>query len=174
MEIITIPLKGALAHKDSTGKEEVIGANDVQVMSAGTGLTHSEYNHSENNLVNSLQIWVLPKEKNIVPRYDQKTFPGEERQNNWQVLVSPNKNTGSLWINQDAYLNRATVSQSTEIFYEINSKNNGVYLFLIDGNIKVAGEVLKPRDAIGIYGVEKISIKTSVESDILIIEVPMN
>lgn len=174
MEIVTIPLQGELAHKDSTGKEEVISANNVQIMSAGTGLIHSEYNHSQTNIVNSLQIWVLPKEKNIVPRYDQMSFKIEERKNKWQFLITPHKNNGSLWINQDAYFSRALITENSVTLYKLHSENNGIYIFLISGNIETAEESFKQRDAIGIYDTDRISIKANEESDILIIEVPMN
>jgi quercetin 2,3-dioxygenase len=174
MEIVTIPLKGELAHKDSEEHEEVIRPGEVQIMSAGSGLTHSEYNYSNQESVNLLQIWVFPKEKNIQPRYDQKFFNPKERQNKWQQLVSPEKNNGSLWINQDAYFSMTTAAENSEIRYEIKSKNNGVYLFLVEGEIEVEGDILNRRDAIGIYETDQILIISKKESDILIIEIPMN
>jgi redox-sensitive bicupin YhaK (pirin superfamily) len=173
MEIVTIPLKGALAHKDSQGHEEVIRANDVQIMSAGTGITHSEYNHSDQEIINLLQIWVFPKEKNIVPRYDQKTYDQKERKNNWQLLVSPEKNNGSLWINQNAYFSRATIAERSDISYSLNSKENGIYLFLVEGEIEIAGDNLYKRDAIGFTDTDQITINSIKGSDILIIEIPM-
>lgn len=174
MEIVSIPLQGQLAHKDSQGHEEVIRPNEVQIMSAGTGIVHSEYNYSQEEIVNLLQVWIFPKEKNIAPRYDQKTNEPKERKNKWQQLVSPEKNNGSLWINQDAYFSRSTSSENSQITYKIKSKNNGIYLFLVEGEIEVDGKILNKRDAIGIYETDQIQIISKKESDILIIEIPMN
>lgn len=173
MEIVTIPLKGELAHKDSTGNKEVIHPNEVQIMSAGSGLTHSEFNNSKTDEVNLLQIWVFPKEKNIKPRYDQKVFEQADRLNKIQTLVSP-KDDNALWINQDAYFSRTDLEKGKEVDYELNTKKNGVYIFVIEGKIEIDGDILLKRDAIGIQETDKINIKAEVKSELLIIEVPLN
>jgi hypothetical protein len=174
MEIVSIPLSGELAHADSTGTEQVLKVNEVQLMSAGSGLTHSEYNHSENDDVNFLQIWVFPKEKNIKPRYEQKKFEPAERKNKIQFIVSPDKANNTLWINQDAYFALSEPGEGSVIEYKIHHKGSGLYLFVIDGSIEIAGEKLDKRDAIGLEDIDNIKIKALKDSYILLIEVPMN
>jgi redox-sensitive bicupin YhaK (pirin superfamily) len=174
MEIVTIPLKGELAHKDSAGHEEVIRPNEVQIMSAGSGILHSEYNHSKEDIVNLLQIWIFPKEKNIQPRYDQKYFDPLERENKWQLLVSPNKNNGSLWINQNAYFSRTSLQEDAKLDYIFHEEGNGIYLFLIQGHIKINEENLQHRDAVAISDTDKAEIEAQKKSDILVIEIPIN
>lgn len=174
MEIISIPLKGALAHKDSTGTEKVINTGDVQIMSAGSGLNHSEYNASKTEEVNFLQLWIFPKEKDITPRYDQKTYSAADRVNKFQTVVSPEKDNGTLWINQDAYLSLGIVHKGNIAEYAINKKGNGVYAFILSGTAEIAGTVLESRDAIGIEDTDKITVKAEEDSEILMIEVPMN
>jgi redox-sensitive bicupin YhaK (pirin superfamily) len=173
MEIVSIPLRGELAHADSTGTEEVLKVNEIQLMSAGSGLTHSEYNHSASDDVNFLQIWVFPKEKNIKPRYNQKKFNPEERKNKIQFVISPDKSDKTLLINQDAYFALSELHASNEIEYNIQHKNNGLYVFVIEGSIEIAGEKLEKRDAIGLEEIESINIKALTDSYILLIEVPM-
>jgi redox-sensitive bicupin YhaK (pirin superfamily) len=173
MEIITIPLTGELAHKDSTGNKEVIRKNEVQIMSAGSGLTHSEFNNSKTDEINLLQLWVFPKERNIKPRYDQKVFEPADRQNKIQTLVSP-KDENALWINQDAYFSRADIDKDVEVEYDLNTKKNGVYVFVIEGKIEFDGELLSKRDAVGITEADKIKITAKEKSEVLLIEVPLN
>jgi redox-sensitive bicupin YhaK (pirin superfamily) len=173
MEIISIPLKGALAHKDSTGNEHVINTGDVQIMSAGSGLYHSEYNASKKDEVNFLQIWVFPKERDIEPRYEQKAFDTAGRKNKFQTVVSPEKNSGTVWINQDAYFSLANLDKDVNVNYGIKHNGNGVYIFVLEGAIEVAGEKLEKRDAIGIEETDSIDIKAGENSEILVIEVPM-
>jgi redox-sensitive bicupin YhaK (pirin superfamily) len=174
MEIVTIPLKGSLEHKDSEGNHGVINTNDVQIMSAGSGLYHSEFNHSKSEEVNLFQIWVFPKEKDIKPRYDQKTFDPAERENSLITVVSPEKNNNSLWINQDAYFSLGKFDKGRELTYEIKKKGNGAYIMVIEGSITTVSESLERRDAIGIYDTDTIQIKFNDDSEILIIEIPMN
>lgn len=174
MEIVTIPLRGELAHKDNMGTAEVIRKNEVQIMSAGTGITHSEYNHSRTQEVELLQIWVFPKVDDIQPRYEQKVFNPAERKDRFQVLVSPDKTEGALWINQDAWFSMAEGTEGSVLNYTINKEGNGVYLFLISGSVEVAGETLKDRDAVGIYETDRIDIKVLNNASILLIEVPMD
>ena len=173
MEIVTIPLTGELAHKDSTGNKEVIRKNEVQIMSAGSGLTHSEFNNSKTDEINLLQLWVFPKERNIKPRYDQKVFEPADRQNKIQTLVSP-KDENALWINQDAYFSRADIDKDVEVEYDLNTKKNGVYVFVIEGKIEFDGELLSKRDAVGITEADKIKITAKEKSEVLLIEVPLN
>lgn len=173
MEIVTIPLEGILEHKDSTGNKKTLKTEEVQIMSAGSGLTHSEYNHSKDEPVTLLQIWVFPKEKDIEPRYDQKLFDRKDRENKIYTLVSPEKNGHSMWINQDTYFSRLKLDSGKSIEYKINKSGNGLYVFLIDGKINIAEQVLETRDGIGIEEIEKISLKAEKDSEILFIEVPM-
>jgi len=173
MEIVTIPLTGELAHKDSTGNKEVIRKNEVQIMSAGSGLTHSEFNNSKTDEINLLQLWVFPKERNIKPRYDQKVFEPADRQNKIQTLVSP-KDENALWINQDAYFSRADIDKDVEVEYDLNTKKNGVYVFVIEGKIEFDGELLSKRDAVGVTEADKIKITAKEKSEVLLIEVPLN
>ena len=173
MEIISIPVRGALIHKDNQDNEKAIQSNEVQIMSAGTGIVHSEYNASTKEIVNFLQIWILPKDKNIEPRYDQKVFPIENRQGSWQVLVSPSCEMDSLWINQDAVISRAVLSKNDSIQYTAKFENSGFYLFVIEGDIKVKDLRLTRRDGLGITKTNQISLDTFMDSDILLIEVPM-
>src|ERR1700712_57051 len=133
MEIVTVPLKGAISHKDSTGGAGVINAGDVQIMSAGTGIKHSEANASPTDLLNVLQLWVFPKLENITPRYDQRTFDEAGRKNNWQLTVSPDAADNALWINQDAVFALADIDAGNSIDYKIKFAGNGVYFFVIDG-----------------------------------------
>jgi len=173
MEIVTIPLRGELAHKDSTGNKEVIRPNEVQIMSAGSGLTHSEFNNSKTEEINLLQIWVFPKEKNIKPRYDQKLFDPSDRINKIKTVVSAS-DKDALWINQDAYFSLSSLEKDKAVNYQIKSKGNGLYVFLIEGKIEISGETLDKRDAIGLEQIDGIEIKAVETSEVLLIEVPMN
>lgn len=173
MEIVTIPLTGALAHKDSTGGEGIITAGDIQIMSAGTGVRHSEYNASASETATLLQIWLFPKEENIKPRYDQKTFAITERKNKWQVVVSPDENDGAMWINQDARFSLTTLQEGATISYENKFDGNGMYVFVISGNIDISGTLLNKRDALGIYETNNIEIKAQSTSEVLLLEIPM-
>lgn len=174
MEIVTIPLKGAVAHKDSEGHEEVIHPDEVQVMSAGTGILHSEYNHLENEETNLFQIWIFPDRKGHLPRYDQKSFDPVERKNQIQFVVTPDKKDGNLWLNQNAYFSRTDLESGKNIIYNLHLENNGIYVMVIEGNISVTGENLKKRDAIGISESSEVEMTANEDSQLLIIEVPMN
>ena len=173
MEIVTIPLKGELAHQDSTGNKEVIKAGEIQIMSAGSGLTHSEFNNSKKEFVNLFQIWVFPKEKNITPRYDQKIFDPEERKNKFQIVVSPDEKDGALWINQDSYFTLGNFDEGNSVKYEIKKNGNGVYIMITEGSAEIDGEVLSRRDAIGLSDLSSVEIKLLAKSELLLIEVPM-
>ncbi len=173
MEIVTIPFTGALKHKDSTGGEGVIKAGDVQIMSAGTGVRHSEANESATEPVTLFQIWVFPKERNIKPRYDQRNFDIAEREGKWQVVVSPRAEDNALWINQDARFSLANIKAGKTITYENAFKGNGVYLTVIKGSVEVNGEKYDVKDAVGISEADSFDIKVSADSELLAIEIPM-
>lgn len=174
MEIVTIPLEGELEHKDSTGTSGVIRVNDIQIMSAGSGVYHSEFNHSDKNLINLLQTWVFPKEQNITPRYDQITLDPGKIKNKINTFVSPGKEKDKLWINQDAYFSLCDLDKSNSATYKIQKEGNGVYIFLIEGKIAVEDEILSRRDAIGIWETSEIIISAEENSKVLFIEVPMD
>jgi redox-sensitive bicupin YhaK (pirin superfamily) len=173
MEIITIPLSGALEHKDSTGGHGVIAKNDVQVMSAGSGIEHSEFNHSKTEDVNLFQLWIFTNKENVTPRYDQKTFSASDRQNKFQTVVSPFGNDG-LWIYQDAWISLGNFDAENSTSYQIKSQGNGIYLLVIDGEVEIDGNILSKRDAIGIWDTDAINILSTTNTEILLIEVPMN
>ncbi len=174
MEIITIPIDGALKHADSMGHEQIISVNEVQVMSAGTGIYHSEYNASNTNASNFLQLWIFPNRKNIKPTYDQKKFDTEKAKNSWQILVSSidNKKDDSLTIHQNAIISRVFLAQNFEIAYQADSTSYGCFLFVISGEIEIDGEKYFERDAIGLSDIINFTIKANKESHILNIEVP--
>lgn len=171
MEIITIPLEGALRHRDSMGNEGVIEKNEVQVMSAGTGIYHSEHNASSEHPVSLLQIWVMPNAKNVEPRYMQKRFDAADRQNKWQTIVSPDKS--GLWVHQNTWFSLGDFSKENTTTYNLNKASNGVYLFVIDGSIEVGGETLSKRDGMGINDVNEVTIKAVSDAQVLLMEVPM-
>lgn len=173
MEIVTIPLKGALAHKDSTGGAGLISAGDIQIMSAGTGIRHSEYNASETEEVNLLQVWVIPKIIDIQPRYDQKTFAVADRRNRWQFVISSEENDNSLWINQDARFALTDLEAGKEIPYNVNHQGSGVYIFVIEGAIKIEDKTLDKRDAAGIYDTDRFIVHALQPAQLLAVEVPM-
>ena len=171
MEIISIPLSGDLAHKDSIGSQEIIKQGDIQVMSAGTGITHSEYNSSTENEVKFLQIWVFPNKFEVEPRYDQMTFP--DVRNELVQIISPNQDDAGLWIHQDAWFHLGKVDAGFETNYEIKNPENGLYIFIIEGDVLIDGNELNRRDAIGITEAKSIEIKANSNAEILLMEVPM-
>lgn len=174
MEIITIILDGALEHKDSMGTGSVIHKDEIQVMSAGSGITHSEFNPSSKEPVSLLQIWIFPKERNIKPRYDQKSFSTEKRKNMLITAVSGLNKEGALYIHQNAELSLGNFEKGKTLNYKLNNPENGIYIFLIDGNITVVNEDIFNRDAIGISEVAEINIEVKENSNFVLMEVPMN
>ena len=174
MEIITIPLTGALEHKDSTGGQGIIKAGDIQIMSAGKGVQHSEANASKTDPVTLFQVWIFPKKNNIDPRYDQRTFDINDRINKWQVVVSPLEQDNALWINQDARFSLAKLETGKSLSYSNGFSGNGVFLVLINGAAEVNGQTLNKRDAIGISGTDSFTITAKEDAELLAIEVPMN
>lgn len=174
MEIVTIPLRGTLEHKDSIGNSSLIHQNEIQVMSAGTGILHSEFNYSADKEINLLQIWVFPKEREIKPRYDQRTFATSTRVNKFQTVVSAKKDDkDALWINQDAYFSLGNFDSNFDSEYKIQHDGNGVYIFVIEGKIDFDGEILERRDGIGVTDLVSLEFKNLDKSEILIIEVPI-
>ncbi len=171
MEIISIPIFGSLAHKDSAGNEQEIKTGEVQIMSAGSGIYHSEYNFSNEANVNFLQIWILPKEKNIKPRYDQKDFSAQLNLNDIVTIVSPDDDD-SLWINQDAILSMGKFKSGHTVEHKLTYKNNGIYAFLIEGEAKINDTKLSSRDAVGYWDLTEISIQTEKDATLLLIEIP--
>ena len=172
MEIISIPISGALSHTDSIGNKRSIEVGEVQVMSAGTGLKHSEFNDSKIDAVNFLQLWIIPEIENITPHYNQKIFEALERKNKFQVLVSPMDKQvgGSLPINQQGYISMIDLDKGFETAYDLR---NGAYFFLIEGEVLIEDENLEKRDAIGIIEKNKVNIKANKSSKLLVIDVPM-
>lgn len=173
MEIVSIPLSGDLAHKDSTGRDKIIRQGDVQIMSAGSGIAHSEMNANKDKEVKFLQIWVFPKEHNITPRYDQKTFDVEKRHNTIQTVVAPD-NDSAVWINQDAWFSLTNLDKGITTEYSLNKKGSGLYVFVLEGQVTAGGQVLGRRDAVGISDADKVSITAGENAEVLLIEVPMN
>lgn len=174
MEIITIPHFGALRHTDNMGNEGVITAGEVQVMSAGSGIWHSEFNASQTEELNLYQIWIFTDKKGHKPRYDQKKFETAGRIDNWQLLVSPDGRNDSLWIHQNAFLSVFDCTAVVSSFYKLNEPSNGVYFMLTEGEVKIGDQTLKTRDAAGFWEIsEPLEINFLKPSKILAIEVPM-
>ncbi|MFD1260984.1 pirin family protein [Entomomonas asaccharolytica] len=173
MEIISIPLSGALEHKDSMGNTSVIQSGEIQVISAGTGILHSEYNASHEELVHFLQIWIIPNQNNVTPRYQQIKFD-EKRLNEFQQIVSPNPNDEGAWIHQQAWFSLGHFNQLAPIEYKLHDRNNGVYVFIIQGEAMVGDSKLLDQDALGITGETAVKITPAkTDTRILLIEVPM-
>lgn len=172
MEIISIPIYGALAHKDSMGHVQAIHADEIQVMSAGTGITHSEYNHSETDPANFLQIWIFPREKGLKPRYDQIQFDPNEFRNTLKTVVNPD-HEGGLFIQQDAWISLCDLDEGLKLEYKLRKEGNGVYFFLIEGSMKIGNEILEQRDGLGIWESNNIGIQAKTKSRLLVLEVPM-
>ncbi len=174
MEIITIPLEGALEHRDSMGSAGVIRKNEVQVMSAGSGLRHSEANASRDELLRLLQIWVIPKTKDVEPRYQQIELKEEERKNRFQQILSPDSDDDGGWIHQDAWFHLGDLDAGTELEYQLKGAGSGLYVFVIEGEVEVAGETLARRDGLGITDAQAVTFKASANSEVLLMEVPLH
>ncbi|MFC6102856.1 pirin family protein [Olivibacter domesticus] len=175
MEIISIPLEGDLKHKDNMGNETVIRSGDIQVMSAGTGVMHSEYNNNPDKEVKFLQIWVIPNQKNVSPRYDQITLNVADRENKLQQIVSPNPNDEGVWVNQDAWFNITNIESGKELKYPLNDpERNGVYVFVLKGDVTVNDQILNKRDGFGVWDTKELTIKADSNTELLLMEVPMD
>ena len=173
MEIITIPLEGDLQHKDNMGNSEIIREGDVQVMSAGTGVYHSEFNPNEDRAVTLLQIWVFPNEKNVTPRYDQVSIRDIARENEFYQILSPNPEDQGVWIHQNAWFSLGRFEAGKIAEYCLNDKKNGVYVFVIEGKVTINGQRLVRRDGLGIWNVSELEVTSETASRILLMEVPM-
>lgn len=174
MEIITIPLRGSLQHRDDMGNTAVIKPGEVQVMSAGTGVLHSEFNPSKTEEVNLLQVWVFPNKKNVKPRYDQKLFSPDGRVNTLQLVVSPDEENGSLMVNQDTWFSLGSFEKDKSIEYAVHKNGNGVYAFVIEGEVKIGAVDLAKRDGLGISDTNKFTISAKSNAEVLFMEIPMN
>lgn len=174
MEIISIPLEGELEHRDSMGNITRIKAGDIQVMSAGTGVSHSEFNASGTQPVKFLQIWIFPDKQNVTPRYDQITLPAQPVTNEWYQIVSPNAGESGVWIHQNAWFQLASLTKDFRIDYHFKENGNGIYLFVLEGSVEIDNQQLKKRDAIGIWESEKIIVRSLEENtQLLLMEIPM-
>jgi redox-sensitive bicupin YhaK (pirin superfamily) len=174
MEIISIPLEGDLEHKDSMGNVSVIRNGDIQVMSAGTGIFHSEYNKNSDKQVKFLQIWVFPNKKSVTPRYDQLTLKPEDRKNKLQQVLSPNPNDAGVWIHQDAWFHLGEFEKGKSVSYQLKKSGNGIYFFVLNGDFKIGNQSLNRRDGYGVWNVSEIHIESlSDRAEILVMEVPM-
>lgn len=175
MEIISIPLEGDLEHKDSMGNTTVIRNGDIQVMSAGTGIQHSEYNRNKEQKVKFLQIWVFPNKKGVTPRYDQITLKAEDRKNKLQQILSPNADDEGVWIHQDAWFHLGQFDADQKTTYTIKKAGNGVYAFVLSGSFTVNGQTLSNRDGLGLWDIASFELESkSATSEILLMEVPMH
>ena len=172
MEIVTIMLSGELQHRDSMGHTEIIRAGEVQHMTAGSGITHSEVNSSNTEESKLLQIWVFPRAHNLKPSYDQRYFDEAGRDSQWQFLATP-QGGDSIKIEQDAYFVRRVMKPSELANYELHGEYQGAYVFVIEGSVEVNGHVLGRRDAIGLWELDQVEIKASENADVLLIEIPM-
>ena len=173
MEIITIPLEGDLAHKDSMGNSATIKTGDVQVMSAGAGIQHSEFNPNANLRTKLFQIWLFPKTKNVGPRYQQITLDKSLEKNNFAQILSPNPDDSGVWIHQDAWFHLADFDAGFSKTYEIKKEGNGMYVFVISGTITVGGQELETRDGLGITDFQTLDIKARTDAKFLLMEIPM-
>lgn len=173
MEIITIPLEGSLEHQDNTGNIKIIKAGDVQVMSAGSGIEHAEINHNKDKAVRLLQIWVFPNKKDVKPRYQQVTFNPQARHNKFQQIVSPSPEDSNVWIHQDAWFHLGNLDSGFETTYNIKRKGNGLYAFVIEGDVTVNDQKLNKRDGLGLSENDEIRIKADTDAEVLLMDIPM-
>ena len=173
MEIISIPMEGDLVHKDSMNNESIIKHGDIQVMSAGTGIFHSEYNKNKDQPVKFLQIWVIPNKNQVSPRYDQITLKVEDRHNRLQQILSPNPDDAGVWIYQNAWFHLGKFDKGFSDDYAIKAKGNGVYAFILSGDVTINGQVLNTRDGYGVWDVDKLTIHADSDAEFLLMEVPM-
>jgi redox-sensitive bicupin YhaK (pirin superfamily) len=173
MEIISIPLEGDLEHKDSMGNVAVIKEGDLQVMSAGTGITHSEYNKNKDKEVKFLQIWLFPNKRNVTPRYDQISIRDIETKNEFYQVLSPSADDQGVWIHQDAWFSIGKFEKEISTSYTLNKQGNGMYFFVLEGEIEAEGQKLSKRDGFGIWDTNKVDVKSLTNSRVLLMEVPM-
>ena len=173
MEIVSIPLEGDLEHKDSMGNVATIRNGDVQVMSAGTGVYHSEYNKNPDQQVKFLQIWMFPNRKNVEPRYDQIKLDEQKMKNNLAQILSPNKDDDGVWVHQNAWWHMGDFEKGCITEYKLNDPHNGVYAFVLEGDVTIEGQALNKRDGFGVWDTDAINIQADGDARILLMEVPM-
>ena len=173
MEIVSIPLEGDLKHIDDMGNSTIIKEGDIQVMSAGTGVMHSEYNNSPEKPEKFLQIWIIPNKMNVVPRYDQITIADNSKPNDYQQILSPNQDDDGVWIYQDAWFHLANFDKAISREYNLKKEGNGIYIFILEGKAKIGDQVLEKRDALGISETNSFKLEALENSKILLMEVPM-
>jgi len=174
MEIISIPMSGDLEHKDSMGTAAVIKEGEIQVMSAGTGVFHSEYNKNSDKEVKFLQIWIFPDQKNVTPRYDQIQIADLIEPNAFSQILSPNQEDQGVWIHQNAWFHMGSFDKGTETSYEIKGAGNGVYAFVLEGSAEIEGQSLTKRDGLGVWETDNLTVKADAGAKVLLMEVPMN
>jgi redox-sensitive bicupin YhaK (pirin superfamily) len=174
MEIISIPLEGDLEHEDNLGNVAVIKKGDVQIISAGTGVFHSEKNKSTDEQVQFLQIWLFPNKRNGAPRYDQVSLDVNDRHNNFQQIVSPNPDDKGVWVQQDAWFSLGKFDQGFQTTYQVKKSGNGVYAFVIEGDVTINGQQLHRRDGLGIWDTDQLSFTADSAAEVLLMDVPMN
>ena len=173
MEIISIPLEGDLQHMDSMGNTTIIKQGDVQVMSAGTGIQHSEYNKNKDRPVKFLQIWIIPNKKDVAPRYDQISLREIERKNTFYQILSPNPEDQGVWLHQDAWFHLGDFDTGNKATYTLKKKGNGIYVFVLEGEVEINDQLLDKRDGYGIWDVDQFDFKSMGASKVLLMEVPM-
>ncbi len=173
MEIVSIPLSGSLAHQDSMGNEQIIKAGEIQVMSAGTGIHHSEYNASKTMPVHFLQIWVIPNQMGVKPRYDQIQLDESAAHNRFQQILSPNPTDEGVWIHQNAWFSLGHFEENSQTSYTVHNKENGVYIFVLEGDITINNQILNKRDGMGITNATTIQVNSNSKASVLLMEVPM-
>lgn len=175
MEIISIPLQGDLQHEDNLGNVAVIRKGDVQLISAGTGVFHSEKNKNANDQVQFLQIWLFPNKLNGAPRYDQVSLDVNDRHNNFQQILSPNPDDSGVWVQQDAWFSLGKFDAGFKTNYQLKKPGNGVYAFVIEGDVTINGKQLNRRDGLGIWNVDRLDFTAnSAGAEVLLMDVPMN
>jgi len=173
MEIVSIPLSGDLQHKDSMGNSTIIKQGDVQVMSAGTGVQHSEYNPNSDKEVKFLQIWMFPNQRNVTPRYDQISIENVAQKNQFNQVLSPNANDAGVWVHQNAWFHIGEFDASTSVDYTIKAKGNGVYAFVLEGDVTIDGQSLNKRDGFGVWDTNQINLRADSSAKVLLMDVPM-
>jgi redox-sensitive bicupin YhaK (pirin superfamily) len=173
MEIISIPLSGVLEHRDSMGNVSVIRKGDIQVLSAGSGITHSEFNKNTEQEVRFLQIWIFPNKRNVTPRYDQLALNPSDRINKFQQILSPNPEDEGVWIHQDAWFHIASIAEGSELTYNRKKNGNGIYFFIIEGSLNASGELLYRRDGMAVAGADSVHVTAHKDTEVLVMEVPM-
>lgn len=173
MEIISIPLAGDLEHKDSMGNVAIIRQGDIQALSAGTGIYHSEYNKNKDKEVRFLQIWIFPKLKQVAPRYDQVSLRSIEKKNQFYQILSPNPADQGVWIHQDVWFHLGKFQNGIGDAYRLKQTGNGVYIFVLEGSIVLGGQVLDKRDGFGLWDADSFEMTAIIDSKVLLMEVPM-